>query len=184
MIDPLTAATLISGGVGLADKLFSSNPRDEALTALENQANRGLDPRILRRALKTLRARTRNDVSGALGRLRAGGIDPRSGLAQETAQSIRNAAGEEGGGLREYFDLESERARTSANQALAGLPEDESTADLISSLVMNLGTAKYGQGKGAAAQQPISLLDPSKIKMRGLDRLNPRPLPTRLDYLR
>ncbi len=161
MIDPLTAATLVSGGIGLADKIFGKK--------------RGLDPKILQNALAVMRKRSENEVSGTLGRLQAGGIDPRSGLAAETAGAVRNRASSDVGTLSAEFDREAERVLSGQN--------DESTADLISSLVMNLGTAKYGQGNGAA-QQPISLLDPSKIKMRGLDRLKSKPLPVRLDYLR
>lgn len=181
-IDPLTAATLVSGGIGLADKIFGGGAQKRARKRLEEQAERGLDPKILQRALSILRKRTANDVSGTIGRLQAGGIDPRSGLATETAGAVRNRAGAEAGELSSLFEFESARAQDAANRALAG-QEDESTSDLIQSLVLNLGTAKYGQGKGAA-QQPISLLDPSQIKMRGLDRLKPKPLPTRLDYLR
>lgn len=182
-MDPITAATLISGGIGLADKIFGGGAEKRARKRLEQQAERGLDPKVLQHALSILRKRTANDVSGTLGRLQAGGIDPRSGLATETAGAVRNRAGAEAGELSSLFEFESAKAQDAANRALAG-GQDESTSDLISSLVMNLGTAKYGQNKGVAAQQPISLLDPSKIKMRGLDRLNPRSLPTRLDYLR
>lgn len=142
-MDPLTAATLISGGIGIADNLFSKKKKP--------------DMRNLENALAILRKRTENQVSGTLGRLRAGGIDPRSGLAQETANAVRSSLAPGAEEARALFEQQS---------LLNQPPEDESTSDLISSLVLNLGTAKYGQGKGAAAQQPISLLDPRKVKMK------------------
>lgn len=141
-MDPLTATTLISGGIGLADRLFRKKKKPD-MRGLEN-------------ALAILRKRTDNEVSGTIGRLQAGGIDPRSGLAAETAGAVRSRAALDASQAEAIF----------ANQRPLEEPEDESTADLLSSLVLNLGTAKYGQGKGAAAQQPISLLDPRKVKMK------------------
>lgn len=111
------------------------SPQEKAIEKIQQVADNGLDPKILERVLAILNARNQTEQSGVLSRLAAGGIDPSSGLAQEAVGATRRSLGARTGEAQSLFNAESERAKMAANQQLAGLPVDNSTGDLLGSLL-------------------------------------------------
>lgn len=130
------AATYGPAVISLLKGLFGGkSPQEKAIEKIQQVADKGLDPHILQRALAILNARNQAEQSDVLSRMAAGGIDPSSGLAQEAVGATRRSLGARTGEAQALFNTESERAKMAANQQLAGLPVDNSTGDLLGSLL-------------------------------------------------
>lgn len=154
------AAMVAPSVISLARSLFGGKSRqDKALDKIEKISNEGLDPKILQRALAILNARNQTEQSGVLSRLAAGGIDPSSGLAQEAVGATRRGLGARMGEAQSLFNQQSEAAKMAATQQLAGLPADNSTGDLLGSL---LGAVQAGVQRKMDFDRLDKILNPQQ----------------------
>lgn len=142
----LAAAHLVPTAISLLKGFFGGkSPQERAIEKLQEISERGLDPRILERALAVLNARNQMEQSGMLARLAAGGITPSSGLAQEAVGATRRGLGARTGEAASLFNAMSEQAKMQAMQQLAGMPADTSLGDLLGSALQALQA--YNQGR-------------------------------------
>lgn len=142
----MLAAQLAPSAISLIRSLFGGkSPQEKAIERLQQISERGLDPAILQRALGILNTRNQAEQSGTLSRLAAGGIDPSSGLAQEAVGATRRSLGARQGEAQALFNQKSEAAKMAATQQLVGLPVDNSTGDLLGSMLQALQT--YGASR-------------------------------------
>jgi len=129
----LAAAGLKYGpaAIGVLKGLFGG--KSAAQKRLERIAKLGYDPDELQRNLTLLNRRVADERTGALSRLRAGNIDPSSGLAQEVLGSISRSQGMRAGAAKAGASEAGQRATE-----LLGAREDDSTGDLLGSLLASL----------------------------------------------
>lgn len=124
----------IPAALSALKSLFGGDsPQEKARKRLEELAKRGLDPKLLRQALAIQAAREQQEQSGILSRMRAGNIDPSSGLAQEAIGASKRGLAARQGEARAVFDEQSEAAKQRANEILAGMPEDDTFAQVMGS---------------------------------------------------
>jgi hypothetical protein len=135
----MLAAQLAPSAISLIRGLFGGkSPQEKAIERLQQISERGLDPKLLERALGILNVRNEREQRDTLSRLMAGGIDPSSGLAQEAVGATRRSLGARQGEAQALFNQQSEAAKMAATQQLAGLPVDNSTGDLLGSILQGV----------------------------------------------
>lgn len=117
--------------IGVLKGLFGG--KSAAQKRLERMAKLGYDPEELQRNIGLLNQRIAGEKTNALSRLRAGNIDPSSGLAQEVLGSITRSQGMRSGEARAAASASGQRATE-----LLGMREDDSTGDLLGSLLASL----------------------------------------------
>lgn len=172
---------------GILKGLFGGkSPQKKAQERLEKIAREGIDPGILQRQLKILNARQGGESSDILQRLAGGNIAPSSGLAQEFVGASKRSIGGRQAEAQALFDEYNQRAKMQANQQLAGMPEDQSTGDLLGSVLSEL-QAQYGGGGSKKAMdfdnldQMLSPQQPAAQSNIGIrlpsvqQTLNPQP---------
>lgn len=166
----LAAAGLKYGpaAIGVLKGLFGG--KSAAQKRLERMAKLGYDPEELQRNLALLNERIAGEKTGALSRLRAGNIDPSSGLAQEVLGSINRSRGLRSAEAKAAASASGQRATE-----LLGAREDDSTGDLLGSLLASL-SQDFEQGglfnKGGAKKSNI----PAVRTDVGLPKIRTNPL--------
>lgn len=177
----LAAAGLKYGpaALGVLKGLFGG--KSPAQKRLENIAKLGYDPDELQRNLGLLNQRIAGEKTGALSRLRAGNIDPSSGLAQEVLGSISRSQGMRAGAAKAGASEAGQRATE-----LFGAREDDSTGDLLGSLLASLSQdfeqgGLFNRGKNPGAAVPFI---PKARTDVGLPRIRTTPSVSLPRYLR
>lgn len=177
----LAAAGLKYGpaAIGVLKGLFGG--KSGAQKRLERMAALGYDPEELQRNIGLLNERIAGEKTGALSRLRAGNIDPSSGLAQEVLGSINRSRGLRSAEAKAAASASGQRATE-----LLGARGDDSTGDLLGSLLASLSSdfekgGLFNRGKKLGATVPFI---PKVRTDAGLPKLRTNPSVSLPRYLR
>jgi len=119
--------------LGVLKGLFGG--KSPAQKRLERIAKLGYDPEEYQRALTQLNQRIGGEKQSVLSRLRAGNVDPSSGIGQELLGSVNRSYGMRAAEAKSAASESGQRATE-----LLGTRDDESTGDLLGSLLASLAS--------------------------------------------